>query len=87
MATNLCPVAIRWWLVQHPLFVSLPDEEHRNTVLDADPFVSLEQLTEAAFKTRPKARQARLQEWFGCHCQAVLWDFGPCCSMLLSPSR
>ena len=30
--------AIQWWLVQHPLFVSAQDEEHRNTVFDADPF-------------------------------------------------
>ena len=53
-------LAIQWWHVQHPFFVSAQDEEHRNAVFDADPFVSLEQFKEAAFKTRPNSRQAFL---------------------------
>ena len=42
--------AIWRWLVQHPLFINALDEEHRNTVHDADPFVALEQLNEVVLK-------------------------------------
>ena len=51
---------IQRWLVQHPLFVSALNEEHRSTVYDDDPSVALEQCKEVTFKTRSKARQAIL---------------------------